>query len=85
MREIYLKLKNAVNKMLLSLWDDKLAFVMTKDAVNRCGPMSFSAASWAPKSQKASRRYIFDSSDASHGPSLYSDQARERLRESVVL
>ena len=56
MREIYLKLKNAVNKMLLSLWDDKLAFVMTKDAVNRCGPMSFSAASWVPKSQKASGR-----------------------------
>ena len=81
MREIYLKLKNAVNKMLLSLWDDKLAFVMTKDAVNRCGPMGFSAASWAPKSQKASGRYIFDSSDDSHGPSLNSDQARERLRE----
>jgi len=81
MREIYLKLKNAVNKMLLSLWDDKLAFVMTKEAVQRCGPVGFSATSWAPKSQKASGRYIFDSSDDSHGPSLNSDQAREKLRE----
>jgi hypothetical protein len=83
MRALYLKVKNAVNKMLFEIWEEGLAFIVTKDTADKMaalhGPWQYNAVSWAPKKGKPQGRHICDSSDPSAGVALNSEEAARKL------
>jgi hypothetical protein len=80
LRSLYKRTSKAVNKMVLDLWKNDLAFIIpTEIAVNIPG-IHFTPAHWAKKRGKKSGRHIFDSSDTSAGSAINSDEAREALK-----
>ena len=85
MRQLYKRVKNAVNKVLLECWREGLVFLVSKETAEKMaakwGPLHYNAVSWALKKGKKEGRYICDSSDASAGSCLNSDEARRLLEE----
>lgn len=83
MRNLYKRVKNAVNRVLAEIWSEGLAFIVTKQTAalmaERNGPLQYNTVSWAPKKGKPQGRYICDSSDASAGAALNSDAAAQKL------
>ena len=81
MRKLYRKVHKAVNKVQAELWKDGLVFLLPKEIADKCGPLHYSPAHWAPKAGKKSGRCIFDSSDDKFSTPLNSEEARVKLEE----
>ncbi len=85
MRNLYKRVKGAVNKVLAEIWAEGLAFIVTKQTAallaQKSGPLQYNTVSWAPKKGKPQGRYICDSSDASAGAALNSNAAAKKLEE----
>ena len=79
MRNLYKKVHKAVNKVQAKLWMDGLVFLLPREVADKCGPLHYSPAHWAPKVGKKSGRCIFDSSDGKFSAPLNSDEARLEL------
>ena len=71
MRQLYKRVKNAVNKVLLECWKEGLVFLVNRETAlkmaEKWGPLHYNAVSWALKKGRREGRYICDSSDASAG------------------
>jgi hypothetical protein len=68
MRNLYVKVCSAVNKLLYDLWLRQLVFILpTTLAISKIPNLHFSPAHWTTKSGKQCGRNIFDSSDTSFG------------------
>jgi len=72
-RNLYLKVKNAVNKVLQQLWQPS-------SCAKQLGPLHYTSKHWTTKKGKKSGRYLFDATDNKHGCALNSDAACELLR-----
>ena len=84
-RNLYKRVKGAVNKVLAEMWKEGLVFIVSKETAvtmaEQHGPMQFNTVSWASKKDKKAGRNICDSSDDSGGVALNSEQARMKLEE----
>lgn len=80
LRNMYKRAASAVNKLLHEWWLEDLAMVVRTSTLVAQPGVHFSPAHWTTKAGKREGRVLFDSSDDSHGPSLNSDSAREKLR-----
>jgi len=81
LRKLYERVKGAVNKTLLALWEEGLVFIVTKEVAQMMGKLHYTPTHWTKKVGKPGGRYLFDSKDRKFGPALNSDRARELLRE----
>jgi hypothetical protein len=80
LRSRYQRVAPAVNKLVQEAWESQLVFILTKErAMMLQERLHFSPMHWTTKAFKPQGRQLIDSSDASGGWPLNSDEARELL------
>ena len=80
LRRKYLRVAAAVNKMVMGVRDQRLAFVLCTDTAQRIPGLHLALAHWATKKLKRQGRPLLDASDESAG-SLKSADATAAVRE----
>ena len=80
-RKLYLRVKNAVNKMLVDMWERGLVFILPTAEASKIEGLHYHPAHWARKKGKRCGRQIGDLSDQSGGTALNSEEAKRLLEQ----